>query len=404
MGVQAPTGQPDPPTFDRQLSEAVKAFTRRFGRPPRFAAAAPGRVNLIGEHTDYNNGFVLPMAIDRWAIVVADLTPSDVSTFWATDLDEIAQCDLTAPLDPVDAHFANYLLGIVDQFAKLGFSVPNLDVAITSTVPIGAGLASSAAIEVAMATLLEDLVTASIEPIDKALLCQRAEHAFPGTPCGIMDMFIATLARPNHALLIDCQSNTAQPIRLPPADSVAMLIANTNVPRELAQSEYAARRRTCQESATKLGLTTLRDATGKMGTVPMSQERGLTEQQARCAQHVVAENQRVLATVRAFKSGDLATVGRLMFESHASLRDLYQVSCAELDVLVDAAMEMHRDGGVIGARMTGGGFGGCALVLCQANAITTVSDELADLFSSRFTRPATLFTVAAVGASRTLPI
>ncbi len=402
--MQAEPGQPDPPTFDRQLLEAVAAFASRFGRPPRFGAAAPGRVNLIGEHTDYNEGFVLPMAIDRWAIVVADLTPADNSTFWAIDLDEIARCDLSTPLVAVDAHFANYLLGVVDQFAKLGHTVPNLDVAITSTVPIGAGLASSGAIEVAMATLLENVVGTSLEPIDKALLCQRAEHAFPGTPCGIMDMFIATLARPSHALLIDCQSNTAQPIPLPPADSVAMLIANTNVQHELAQSEYAARRRTCQESATILGLPTLRDATGKMGTVPIFQERGLTDLQARCAKHVVAENQRVLATVRAFKSGDLATVGRLMFESHASLRDLYQVSCAELDALVDAANEMQGDGGVIGARMTGGGFGGCALVMCRADRVTTVSDELADRFSSRFARPATLFTVAAVGASRTLPI
>ncbi len=390
--------------LDQLLAEAATAFTDRFGRRPQFAAAAPGRVNLIGEHTDYNDGFVLPMAIDRWAIVVADLAANNVSTFWAIDLGEKVLCNLTAPLTPVDAHFANYLLGVVDQFAKLGCSVPNLDVAITSTVPIGAGLASSAAIEVAMATLLENVVPASLDPIDKALLCQRAEHTFPGTPCGIMDMFIATLAQPNYALLIDCQSNTAQPIPLPPADSVAMLIANTNVPRELAQSEYAARRRTCQESATRLGLTTLRQATEEMGISPIFRERGLSDRQARCAEHVVCENQRVLQTAEALKAGDLATVGRLMFDSHTSLRDLYQVSCAELDALVDAAKEMRGDGGVIGARMTGGGFGGCALVLCQADAVTTVSDELARRFSSRFARPATLFTVTAVGASRTLPI
>ena len=388
--------------LDQLLTEAVSAFTGRFGRRPQFAAAAPGRVNLIGEHTDYNDGFVLPMAIDRWAIVVADLAPAN-STLWAIDLDETAQCNLSTPLAPVDAHFANYLLGVVDQFAKLGHTAPNLDLAITSTVPIGAGLASSAAIEVAMATLLEDIVPARLDSIDKALLCQRAEHTFPGTPCGIMDMFIATLARPNHALLIDCQSNTAEPIPLPPSDSVALLVANTNVQHELAQSEYAARRATCRDAAAKLGLSTLREATGKKGTVPFFQERGLTDRQARCAEHVAAENQRVMATVRAFKSGDFETVGQLMFDSHASLRDLYQVSCAELDALVDAADEMRNDGGVIGARMTGGGFGGCAIVLCQTDAVETVSDELARRFSSRFTTPATLFTVAAVGASCSLP-
>ncbi len=390
--------------LDQLVGEALEAFTSRFGRPPRFGAAAPGRVNLIGEHTDYNNGFVLPMAIDRWAIVVADLTPANNSTLWAIDLDQTVQCDFASQRSPVAGSFANYLLGVVDQFAKLGHTVPNLDVAITSTVPIGAGLAGSAAIEVATATLLAEVVGARLDPLDKALLCQRAEHTFPGTPCGIMDMFIATSAQPNHALLIDCQSNTAEPIPLPPAESASVLIANTNVHHDLAASAYAARRESCRSAAAKLGLTTLREAAARMGAVemgipPIFSGRGLTDRESRCAEHVVCENERVRLAAAALGRGDLETVGGLMFDSHASLRDLFDVSCPELDLLVEVAAQMRSDGSVFGARMTGGGFGGCAVLLCRTDRVTTVSDALADRFSSRFTRPATLFTVAAVGAS-----
>jgi len=385
--------------FDQLVAQAVEAFASRFGRPPRFGAAAPGRVNLIGEHTDYNNGFVLPMAIDRWAIVVADLTPANNSTLWAIDLDQTVQCDFAGRRSPIAGSFANYLLGIVDQFAKRGASIPNLDLALTSTVPSGAGLASSAAIEVATATLLEGVVDVRLDPIEKALLCQRAEHTFPGTPCGIMDMFIATLAQPNHALLIDCQSNTAEPISLPPADCVTVLIANTNVHHDLAASAYAARRESCRNAAAKLGLTTLREAAATLGTRPTFSGRGLTDRESRCAEHVVCENERVLSAAAALGSGDLETFGELMFDSHASLRDLYDVSCPELDLLVEVAAQLRSDGSLFGARMTGGGFGGCAVLLCRADAVTTVSDALAHGFSSRFTHPATLFTVAAVGAS-----
>lgn len=385
--------------LDQLVAEAVEAFTSRFDRPPRFGAAAPGRVNLIGEHTDYNHGFVLPMAIDRWAIVVADLTPADTSTLWAIDLDQTVECDFAGQRSPVTRRFANYVLGVVDQFAKRGDSIPNLDLALTSTVPIGAGLAGSAAIEVATATLLAEVVSARLDPIDTALLCQRAEHTFPGTPCGIMDMFIATLAQPNHALLIDCQSNTAEPIPLPPASSVTVLIANTNVRHDLAASAYAARRESCRSAAAKLGLTTLREAAAKTVISPIFSGRGLTSRESRCAEHVVCENERVLSAAAALSSGDLETIGGLMFDSHASLRDLYDVSSPELDLLVEVAAQMRSDGSVFGARMTGGGFGGCAVLLCRTDAVTTVSDALSHRFASRFTHPATLFTVAAVGAS-----
>ncbi|MCH8151994.1 MAG: galactokinase [Planctomycetes bacterium] len=397
--MQAATGQPDPRTIDRQLSEAVEAFADRFGRPPRFAAAAPGRVNLIGEHTDYNDGYVLPMAIDRWTVILADRSSHRQSTLWAIDLDELIAVDLTAPLSPVAGSFANYLLGVVDQFTARGHSVPNLDLAVTSTIPMGAGLASSAAIEVAMATVLEQMTGVQIDRLEKALLCRKAEHTFPGTPCGIMDMFIATLAQPNHALLIDCQSKTAEPISLPPADQITVLIADTNVRHALASSAYAARRFTCRQAAAKLGVNSLREA--DLGMLATAQ---LSEHQRHCARHVICESQRVLLAAAALKTNDLDALGELMFDSHASLRDLYEVSCPELDTLVDAASELRAQGGVIGARMTGGGFGGCAVVVCRTGAVEKVSHRLQRQFAKRFGRPPMIFSSTPAGPAHLLRI
>ena len=385
--------------LDQLVAEAVEAFTSRFGRPPRFAAAAPGRVNLIGDHTDYNDGYVLPMAIDRWTVILVDRSSQKQSTLWAIDLDEVATVDLTAPLSPVAGSFANYLLGVVDQFTTRGHSVTNLDLAVTSTIPMGAGLGSSAAIEVAMATVMEQVTGVQIDRLEKALLCRKAEHTFPGTPCGIMDMFIATLAQPNHALLIDCQSKTAEPISLPPAEQITVLIADTNVRHALASSAYAARRSTCRQVAATLGLDSLREA--DLGMLATAQ---LNEHQRRCARHVICESQRVLLAAAALKTNDLDALGELMFDSHASLRDLYEVSCPELDTLVDAAAELRAQGGVIGARMTGGGFGGCAVVVCRTGAVEKVSHRLQRQFARRFGRPPTIFSSTPAGPAHLLRI
>ena len=399
VGVQAGTGQRDPLTIDRQLSDAVEAFADRFGQPPRFAAAAPGRVNLIGEHTDYNDGYVLPMAIDRWTVILADRNSQKQSKLWAIDLNGLIAVDLTAPLSPVAGSFANYLLGVVDQFTTRGHNLPNLDLAVTSTIPMGAGLGSSAAIEVAMATVLEQVTGVQIDRLEKALLCQKAEHTFPGAPCGIMDMFIATQAQLGHALLIDCRTNTARAIPMPPAEQITVLIADTNVHHALASSAYAARRSTCRQTAAKLGLDSLREA--DLSMLAMSQ---LSEHQRRCARHVICESQRVLLAAAALKTNDLDALGELMFDSHASLRDLYEVSCPELDTLVDAAAELRAHGGVIGARLTGGGFGGCAVVVCHTSAVKEVSHRLQRQFAQRFGHPPTIFSSTPAGPAHLLRI
>ncbi len=377
----------------------VQAFEQRFERPPRWAAAAPGRVNLIGEHTDYHEGWVLPMAIDRWVAVAADRAAVGApTTIRAADLDLAVTADLPGTLRPRPGSFSNHVLGVAERLAAAGHVSPNLDMVVTGTVPIGAGLASSAALEVATATLLARVMGLKLPAQEIALLCREAENVFAGTPCGIMDMLVAVEARAGHALLIDCRSRECRPIPLPPPERLAVLVADSGARHELGSSPYAERRRAGEEAARRLGVRALRDAArGGLGRA------GLSGEQRRLARHVIDENERTLLAAAALSTADLDVLGELMFDSHASLRDLYRVSCPELDELVDAAAEARRGGGgVIGARMTGGGFGGCAVVLVDAGAAERVAELLSARFERRFGRRPGAFTTPAVGAARAL--
>ncbi len=376
---------------------AVEAFTARFGSNPTLVAAAPGRLNIIGEHTDYNDGLVLPIAIDRWAVIAARPSANAHSTLHAVDLEETIEIDLTGDLSPIDGSFANYVLGVVDQFAKAGHVVPNLELAISSSIAIGAGLGSSAAIETAAALACAHVTGAELDALEMAMLCRRAEHAFAGTPCGIMDMYTATHAQHGCALLLDCRTNTSRVIPLPPADKMTLLVVDTGVAHDLATGEYADRHATCQEVARLLGLSSLRDCTSAM-----LESEHLSDHQRRCATHVITENERVLLVTAALKLNDLEALGELMFQSHASLRDLYAVSCAELDAVVEAAAELRSEAGdgVIGARMTGGGFGGCAIVCCHAQAANRITQHLQERCHTAFGATTSIFQATAVGAAR----
>jgi galactokinase len=384
--------------WEGQLIAAIAAFEREFDCRPTFAASAPGRVNLVGEHTDYNEGFVLPIAIDRQALIVAGEAKNNWSTCVAHDLHEMRVFDFQHALEPVPAHWSNHLIGTVQQFLQRGAKVPQLDLLLTSTVPIGAGLSSSAAIEVAMATLLQQVIAETPEPLETALLCQRAEHEFVGTPCGLMDMYIATHASPDHALLLDCRSNTSQPVRLPPPDEFVLLAVNTGVRHALGGGEYAVRRATCAAAARVMGTDSLRDATWEM-----VDSASMSFDERRKALHVIAENARTVLAATALSERDLRTFGELMFASHDSLRTLFEVSCPELDVIVDVARSMSRDR-VFGARMTGGGFGGCAIVLCTAGAADSASVQIRRRFAERFGREPDIFAVRSAGAARSLPV
>lgn len=384
------------------VAQARQAFAARFGRPPRFGAGAPGRVNLIGEHTDYNDGFVMPLAIDRYTVIVAAIASDNRSSIFARDLDRVETVDLTALLTAIPGSFANYVLAVVEQFQKRGVPIANLDLLITGNLPRGSGLSSSASLEVAVATLLEQVHAAALPPLpplDKALLCQVAEQQFVGVPCGIMDMFIISVAQPDTAMLIDCRSLQHELVPFPTPDEAALLIFDTGVERSLRSGEYAKRRQVCAAAAQRLGVPSLRDA----NIAQVIESPALDDDERRKALHVVSENARVLDAAAALRAGDFARLGELMFQSHGSLRDLYDVSIDELNLLVDLAHAARdRNGDVWGARLTGAGFGGCAIVLCRPEARQRVAAELSEKFTDRFGRAPGVFPAKAVAGAQSV--
>jgi galactokinase len=359
----------------KQLSARVAAdFEKHYGRPPRWIAVAPGRVNLIGEHTDYNDGFVLPMAIERYAVMAADAAsaPGTISVY-DTHFKESAAIDVSAPVAKGEPKWSNYIRGVLAGFQQRGVKIPALDVAFMSTVPLGGGLSSSAALEVCTATLMEAATGKAIDPVEKALLAQKAEHDFAGVPCGIMDQFISVLGREGHLLLLDCR--TRQTELVPMSDpSVELLVVNTNVKHELGSGEYAKRRAECEQSAKILGVKSLRDATAEQ----LEKAKGkMSDVVYRRARHVIGEIERTIHAAEGIRLSNWPTVGQLMYASHNALRDDYEVSCTELDAVVEIAENIGHKGGVYGCRMTGGGFGGCCVALVKASAAEAITKKIA---------------------------
>jgi galactokinase len=369
--------------------QTAQAFTKTYGRPPKWLAAAPGRVNVIGEHTDYNDGFVLPMAIERYTVIAAAPAASGNMIQMSSTLgDAPARFDLGQPLKPGSkGAWSNYPAGVIAGFVARGFNPGGFDALIDSTVPFGGGVSSSAALEVATATLLEAITGHRLDPVEKALLCQKAEHDFAGMPCGIMDQFISVMGKENHLLLLDCRSR--KPELVPMTDpSVALLVTNTNVKHELTGGEYAKRRAQCEQAAKILGVPSLRDASADK----LEQARGKMENVVyRRARHVIGEIERTVHAAEGVRASNWPTVGQLMYASHASLRDDYEVSCPELDAIVEIALDIGTKGGVIGCRMTGGGFGGCTVALVRADAVSAISEHLAAEYERRTKIKPTLF-------------
>ena len=365
----------------------AQRFAKFFGHPPCWLAAAPGRVNLIGEHTDYNDGFVLPMAIDRCTVIAAEPNAARQVTLHSHTTGETATINLRTLVGKGKPAWANYVRGVIAGFQQRKLKIAGFNAVIDSNVPMGGGLSSSAALEVATATLLEAITGQKLDPIEKALLCQRAEHEFAGVPCGIMDQFTSVLARENHLLLLDCRLRTAElvPVNNP---SVAILIINTNVRHKLADGKYARRRAQCETAARCLGLDALRDA--NMDLLNKTRN-GLGPVVFRRARHVITENERTLKAARAFIASDWAALGKLMYASHRSLRDDYEVSCAELDAVVEIAQAIGLKGGVIGCRMTGAGFGGCAVSLIRTAAALEVTRRISEAYEKKTGVQPTLF-------------
>ncbi len=374
-------------TLQELCQQTLRHFTERFSEKPEWVVAAPGRVNIIGEHTDYNDGFVLPMAIERWTVLAACRIAEPTFTVHSQQLTSTAHIHLTEPVNRGRPDWSNYVRGVIAGFQRFGLAVPGCKALMNSTVPLGSGLSSSAALEVATATLLERTTEHSLDPVRKALLCQRAEHEFAGVPCGIMDQFTSALARQGHLLLLDCRSHAVRLV--PMADpAVSVLIINTNVRHELANGEYAQRRAQCETAAKALGVVALRDATRSLLNSHKDQMDPIVFQRAH---HVITEIERTHQAAEALSMSSWHRAGDLMYASHASLRDDYQVSCQELDAVVEIAQSIGPEGGVFGCRMTGGGFGGCAVALVQADAVATLAQQITQQYQQRTRRNPTLF-------------
>jgi galactokinase len=357
--------------------ELPKRFSDRYGRPAGIFRA-PGRVNLIGEHTDYNDGFVMPAAIDfnTWVAVAPRGDRKLVA--YSENLAEGAEFDLDATAPQARRHWSDYVFGVAVMLQRAGFKLWGADLQIFGDVPLGAGLSSSASIEVATGLALLNTSGIAVDPVALAKLCQKAENDFVGMRCGIMDQFISCCGRAQRALWLDCRSLDYLLLPLPP--NVSLVICNTMVRHELASGEYNKRRAECEAGVKHLAqalphVVALRDVT----LVDLELYGGdLPQPILKRCRHVVSENERVADAAHALERGDSAAFGRLMAESHRSLREDYEVSCAELDLMVELASRVK---GVFGARMTGGGFGGCTINLVQTSQIEEFKQIVAKAYT-----------------------
>ena len=380
----------------------MQAFARRFGGRPDVLARAPGRVNLIGEHVDYSDGHVLPVAIDRDCVTALRRSTDGRWRAWSEDLRSLVELPdpataERAPRSTGDAAWANLAAGVLAGFAREGVRIPPLEIAFASDVPIGAGLSSSAAFAVSLSTAIAEALSAPLFGIPLARMCQEAEARFAGVPCGIMDPIACALSRAEHAMLLDCRSLDVRFVPFPPASRASLLVFDSGVHRSLGDGRYAERRREVEEAARTLAVPSLREI--DEATLKAKQLPSLLERRAR---HVVREIQRVQAAANALRREDLELFGLFMAQSHQSLRDDFAVSTPELDALVDEARAIGTAGGVYGARLTGAGFGGSVIVLADA-ARNGIGERIAAAFERRFRRPVQWARMSAAAGASVIP-
>jgi galactokinase len=358
-------------------STAAAAFRERIGAPPDGVWSAPGRVNLIGEHTDYNGGFVLPFAIDqRTAVAASRRADGRISLRSLQKSDDVVLADVTLLRPGVRRDWSAYALGAVWSLREAGFDVGGMDLVIDGGVPVGSGLSSSAALECAVALAAAELHGIDIPRESLARIAQRAENDFVGVPCGLMDQMAASVCRAGHALFFDVRDDVREHEPFAPQESgLALLDIDTRARHAHAGGEYAARRRSCEQAAARLGVRWLRDISLEQLDDAL---RDLGDEESRKrTRHVVTENARVLAARDLLRARRFRELGTALTASHVSLRDDFEVSCVELDVAVYAAL----GAGALGARMTGGGFGGCAIALVDAGDAAAVSSAVEKAFA-----------------------
>jgi galactokinase len=357
-----------------QARDLAVEFAYRFGRVPT-VSRAPGRVNLIGEHTDYNDGFVMPAALEFATLTAAAPRRDRRLRVYSMIMDETRELDLdTAPVAAI-GDWSDYVFGVALMLEMSGRRLPGADLVIWTDVPIGSGLSSSAALEVSCAHALLAAAGLPFDAIETARICQRAENDFVGMRCGVMDQYISCCGIAGHALLIDCRSLASRDVAIAP--NLRLLIANSSVRHQHSGGEYNARREACEEGVRLLRrhlgpIKALRDVTPEQ---LFAARRKLPELIYRRCRHIVTENARVLEAERALNFGDFVACGRAMNASHDSMRDDFEISCPEIDTLVGLAQTVE---GVYGSRMTGGGFGGCTVSLVEADAVDRVSQVLID--------------------------
>ncbi|RXK83434.1 galactokinase [Filimonas effusa] len=365
--------------MNNQEQQVKKAFEEKFGAAPRLFFS-PGRINLIGEHVDYNDGFVMPAAIDKG--VVFAVAPNNTSKLRVHSID--MKEDLEVELSDIKKKegWPNYILGVVDQFQKRGLPLQGFDVVFGGNLPSGAGLSSSAAVECGLATALNTIFDLKLNRVAIAQLSQKAEHTFPGVNCGIMDQFANMMGEKDHVLLLDCTSleYKALPLQIP---GYVIMLINSKVSHSLASGEYNIRRRQCEEGLTILKqhypqAKSFRDITPEQ--VKQVKEHLDADVYRRCL-YVTEEITRTQAAASLLQQNKIQEFGQLMFATHEGLSKLYDVSCPELDFLVEQA---HQHPGIIGSRLMGGGFGGCTINITKADEAESIAAAISDVYTSRF--------------------
>ena len=369
---------------------AASEFIRRYGASPR-VSAAPGRVNLIGEHTDYNDGYVMPAALEFSTMVAASPRPGRILRVYSSSIDEERQFHLDAAEPSRRGDWSDYVFGVAAILEKSGRRLRGADLVVTSDVPMGAGLSSSAALEVATAHALLAASDLPFDPVEAAKISQRAENEFVGMRCGIMDQYIAARGVAGHALLIDCRTLEARNVALAP--NLRLLITDSRVRHQHAGGEYNARREACEEGVRRLrpflgAITALRDVTFEQLE---AHKDALSDLVYRRCRHIVTENERVLEAERALAERDFAAAGRAMNASHVHMRDDFEITSPEVDYLADFAQGLP---GVWGSRMTGGGFGGCTVTLVEADAVDSAAERIVEAYRETFRLDANVFVCA----------
>ncbi|MGW4434426.1 galactokinase [Streptomyces sp. NPDC004596] len=373
-------------------------FTELYGAAPEGVWAAPGRVNLIGEHTDYNDGFVMPFALPHQTTAAVSRRTDGLLRLHSADIGgEAVELALDALAPQSDKEWTAYPAGVVWALREAGHAVTGADVHLASTVPTGAGLSSSAALEVVVALALNDLYGLGLQRWQLARLCQRAENVYVGAPTGIMDQTASACCEPGHALFLDTRDLSQRQIPFDlAAEGLRLLVVDTQVKHAHSGGEYGKRRAGCEKGAALLGVDALRDIPYAELDAALAR-LGDDEEVVRLVRHVVTEDERVERTIALLHSGETRAIGPVLTEGHASLRDDFRISCPELDLVVDTALTA----GALGARMTGGGFGGSAIVLAEAADVDTVTKAVREAFAAAgFTAPRVFEAVPSPGARR----